>query len=163
MKIYLKEIEENEMTRSKEKRKKITKIIVCPILSKFPIEYIENLKYQDEKYLSYNYIIEQNGNIVNIIPEEEVAYSTSCFDINFESISIAICIQSKKDKINDKEEEGLINLLKYLINKYNLKVKEDIFLLYNLLCTREFEYYIDNYFEFKDILINLPKNKRKLL
>lgn len=158
MKIIKKIINESEMTRSKEARKKTTKILLCPFYNKEIIKYIESLKYQDEMYLSFHYLIDYKGKILNIIPDKEVAYPTSCIDLDLECISIGIYIKEKKEKLVAKQIKSIKYLVKYICNKYNL-TKNDVIISYNIFNTREFEYYIDNYFEFIDLIYNDFKAK----
>ena len=153
MKVIKKIINESEMTRSKEARKKTTKILLCPFYNKEMIKYIESLKYQDEMYLSFHYLIDYKGRILNIIPDKEVAYPTSCIDLDLECISIGIYIKGKKEKLVAKQIKSIKYLVKYICNKYNL-TKNDVIISYNVFNTREFEYYIDNYFEFIDLIYN---------
>ena len=158
MKIIKKIINESEMTRSKEARKKTTKILLCPFYNKEIIKYIESLKYQDEMYLSFHYLIDYKGKILNIIPDKEVAYPTSCIGLDLECISIGIYIKEKKEKLVAKQIKSIKYLVKYICNKYNL-TKNDVIISYNIFNTREFEYYIDNYFEFIDLIYNDFKAK----
>ncbi len=158
MRVIKKIINESEMTRSKEARKKTTKILLCPFYNKEIIKYIESLKYQDEMYLSFHYLIDYKGKILNIIPDKEVAYPTSCIDLDLECISIGIYIKEKKEKLVAKQIKSIKYLVKYICNKYNL-TKNDVIISYNIFNTREFEYYIDNYFEFIDLIYNDFKAK----
>lgn len=160
MKTYKSLLEINEMTRSGEKISKVEKVIICPFYYENEIEYIESLKYQDEKYLSYHYIIEREGNIFNIVPEEEISYPTNNISFNLKCISIGVYIKEKREKINRKQEKSLISLIKNICNKYNLVINKDVLIFYDICCTREFEYYIDNYFEFEDIKEKIKKYKK---
>ncbi len=138
------------MTRSKEERKNTTRILLCPFYNKKMIEYIEGLKYQDEIYLSFHYLIDGRGRIINIVPNNEITYPTSCIELDLECISIGIYINGKKEKIAKKQLKSIRYLVKYLCDKYSL-TKNDVIISYNVFNTREFEYYIDNYFEFEDL------------
>ena len=156
MKIFSNLLEVNEMTRSKERLLSVKKVIISPVYYIDMVKYLESLKYQDEKYLSYHYGINNDGKILNFIPESEVSYPTNNIKFNLECISVSIYLKSKSDQININEEESLIYLIKSICNKYNLQINKDVVILYDICCTREFEYYIDNYCEFIGI-----KEKKK--
>ena len=145
------------MTRSKEKITNIQNIIICPFYYKDLIKYLESLKFQDEKYLSYHYSINKEGEILNLIPESEVSYPTNNIDFNFTCISVAVYLNNKKARINNKEEESLIYLIKILCNKYKLNVNKNVIIGNDIFNTREFEYYIDNKIEIDNIKQNIKK------
>lgn len=160
MKIYDRAIEINEMTRSGEIRKKVDLILVCPFYTEEIIKYIESLKYQDEKYLSYNYIIEESGKILNIIPDQEISYPTSNIELDLLSLSVGVFIKEKGEEVKKRTKSNLILLLRMLCLKYNLKADKNIKIAYDIFNTREFEYYIDNYFAWKDIIREIGEDKK---
>lgn len=141
----------NEMARSGEKRSKTTKIIVTSFYKENIFEYLNSLSLQDKKYLSYNYVLLENGYIYNIVPEEEISYSTYNIEENLESISVGIQCNKNK-KLNDIQIIKLRSLLNYICSRNKLSLNKDVFLEYDIYATRNFSYYIDNYFLWEDIL-----------
>lgn len=156
MKIVKKFLKKNHMTRCGEKIKKVKYIVVHEAINEsFEIEeeykYIKKLSNQDEIYYSMHYIIGKNGECMQIIPEYEIAYSTMNIDLNYCIISIECCYEKRKEKFSSKTINTLIKLLSYLKKKYNLSNK-DIILHYDLTGTRCPIYYVDNRYEFLEIL-----------
>ena len=144
------------MPMQEEKIKKVKYIVIHEAINeKFEINeeynYIKNLSDQDEVYYSVHYIIGKNGECMQIIPECEIAYSTMNIDMNYYIISIECCYEKGKEKFNNETINTLIKLLSYLKKKYNLSNK-DIILHYDITGTRCPIYYVDNKFEFLEIL-----------
>ena len=163
MYIDRKYLPKNHMTRCGEKIKKVKYIIVHSGLNKnlnvdFDVEkeyeYIINLSKQDEIYYSAHYIIGKDGKCVQIIPEDEIAYSTMNIDLNYYAISIECCAKRKDGQFSDKTIDKLVKILSYLKEKYNIP-KNNILLHYDLTGTRCPKYYVDNKFKFLDILENI--------
>lgn len=163
MKIYDSILNINEMTRSGEKRKFTTKIVICDTMCKSIFEVMKKIKKKEnenENYLSYNYVIESSGKIFRLVPDDEVSYFSNSIDLNLESISIGICFGNKeaikKESKNENEKkwkESLIYLLNKLCekySKYNLS-KENICIEYDIENTRNFGIVIDNYYILKKI------------
>ena len=87
-------IDISENTRSGEKIREIHKVILHDVPLKYESgmknrNYINNLKYQDDIFMSYHYIIDQNGKIIQLIPKDEMANHTKCLEFYLYSISIA--------------------------------------------------------------------------
>lgn len=159
MEIDKKYLEKSEMIRSGENFKRVKYIVIHEALEKNAdiekeFDNINKLKFQDEKYYSIHYIIGKDGKCVNIIPENEVTYSTNNIELNYNIISIECCYEKENGEFNLKTIENLILLLSYLKKKYNLS-NSDILLHYDLTGTRCPKYYIDNRFKFYDILNKL--------
>ena len=155
MKIYNKYLKKSYMTRSGEKLKEVKYVVIHSALEKNDvkeeIEKINSLRLQDEIYYSVHYIIGKDGKCINIIPEDEVTYSTNNIELNYSIISIACCYEKESGEFNDKTIETLIKLLSNLKEKYNL-LNFDILLHYDLTGTRCPKFYVDNKFKFYDIL-----------
>ena len=89
-------IDISEMTRPKEKIKKIFKIVLhhAPIKGATAISnrnYINGLKKQDDIFCSYHYLIDFDGKIINLVPENEMTIHTGIVDYDMHSISICLC------------------------------------------------------------------------
>lgn len=95
---------------------------------------IEKIKYNKEKEFSCHYIIDTNGEILSIIPDNEMAICTKDYNFDSKSISIMLCI-NEKGKYERKELLALKNLLNKLSKKYNIN-KENIVYEYNVNFSR---------------------------
>lgn len=154
MEIYDSILNINEMTRPNEKRKYTHNVVICDVRCKNIFEVMEKIKSiekQDENYLSYNYVIESSGKIFKLIPDEEVSYFSNSIDLDLESISIGVCF--KEEEKNNIWKESLSFLIKKICSKYHLKSK-DVRIEYDVFNTRNFGYFIDNYYYFEDIIKN---------
>ena len=130
-------IDISETTRPNEKIDKIFKIVLyhAPIINKSSIanrNYINNLKYQDDIFCSFHYIIGLNGEIINIVPEEELTLHTGILEYDKHSISVSICY-TNKNKLSVKTLKSLENLSIYLTKKYNLDPTYDLIRCYDLI------------------------------
>ena len=159
IKINTRPIDISENTRPNEKLKGVYKIVLpdAPIKNKSGIKnrnYINNLKYQDDIFSSYHYIIGINGEIINLIPEDEVSIHTGNIEFDFHSISIAICSYNL-NKISSKTLNSLSVLSNYLLKKYNLNHKYDLIRCYDIINKRSPIFFVDNpylYYDFKETI-----------
>lgn len=152
----------NEMTRPGENLKKVKKIILSSTNLKNVSAVkcrndIERLKYQAENYLSYHYIIDLDGNIVRCVPEDEISYSTNKFDIDSESISIAI-VEDAENNISIKSFNSQMELIKMLCEKFLLDPLEDILILYDITGSRKPRYYLDNKYKLESLKRKISDN-----
>lgn len=152
-------IDISEMTRPKEKINKIFKIILhhAPIKGATVIanrNYINELKKQDDVFCSYHYIIDFDGTIINLVPEEELTIHTGFLEYDMHSISVCICYD-KSNKITELTLNSLKNLSKYLITKYSLNSTFDLIRCYDIINKRSPIFFVDNpyfYYDFKQSL-----------
>ncbi len=152
----------NEMTRPGENLKKVKRIILSSTNLKNVSAVkcrndIERFKYQAENYLSYHYIIDLAGNIVRCVPEDEISYSTNKFDIDSESISIAI-VEDDENNISTESFRVQIELIQNICESYLLNPLEDIYMIYDITGSRKPRYYIDNKFKFEDLKMQISDN-----
>ncbi len=91
---------------------------------------IERNKNSEENITICHYIIDFNGDVLNIIPENEIAYATK--DNEYDTKSISIMLSLKEDE-NYSEEEliTLSRIIKILMDKYNIK-EDDVVLEYDV-------------------------------
>lgn len=152
-------IDISEMTRPKEKINKSFKIILhhAPIKEATAIanrNYINELKKQDDVFCSYHYIIDFDGKIINLVPEEELTIHTGILEYDMHSISVCICYD-KSNKITELTLNSLKNLSKYLITKYSLNSTFDLIRCYDIINKRSPIFFVDNpyfYYDFKQSL-----------
>ncbi len=156
--IIKRHIDFSETTRPNEKINQVFKIILhdAPIKNASAIKnrnYINNLKNQDKIFLSYHYIIGKKGEIINIIPEDEISIHTGKIEYDSNSISIALC--SNNNYISNETLSSLRNLSNYLIKKYNLNKKFDLIRCYDVINKRSPIFLVDNNYFFYDFIENL--------
>ncbi len=85
--------------------------------------YFENLKDTHERYASAHFIIGYEGEILQVIPLNEIACAVQ--SRNYDSISIECCYLAEDGHFTEATYESLIELLAYLLQVYNLE-PEDI-------------------------------------
>ncbi len=103
--------------------------------------YFENLKDNHETSASAHFIIGYEGEIINCIPLNEMAYAVQTR--NEDSISIECCYLEKDGSFTEPTYESLIKLLRWLIDTYNL-TEEDILRHYDCGGKKCPLYYADN-------------------
>lgn len=80
--------------------------------------YFESLKDTHERSASAHFIIGYDGEIIQCIPFEEIAYAVKTR--NYDSISIECCYKSADGSFTKETYDSLIHLLAYLVKKYGL-------------------------------------------
>lgn len=156
-------IDISEMTRSKEKIEQIFKVVLhqAPIKGASAIvnrNYINELKNQDDIFCSYHYIIDFDGKIINIVPEDELTIHTGIIEYDMHSISICICYD-KSNKISQLTLNSIKNLSKHLINKYSLNASFDLIRCFDLINKRSPIFFVDNYHNFIDFKLDIMDDK----
>lgn len=103
--------------------------------------YFEQLKDTGERSASAHFIIGYEGEIIQCIPLDEIAYAV--IGRNYDSISIECCYTSEDGSFTQATYDSLVRLLKWLTDKYGLKA-DDILRHYDSggkLCP---VYYVNN-------------------
>lgn len=118
---------ENPYSRPGEELKKVKNIFVHYTANpKTSAEqnrsYFENLKDTHETSASAHFIIGYDGEIIQCIPLEEIAYAVK--GRNYDSISIECCYLSEDGKFTEATYKSLIHLTDWLLYEYNLKPKD---------------------------------------
>lgn len=147
----------SETTRPNEKLKGVYKIVLhdAPLRNKSGIKnrnYINDLRFQDNIFCSYHYIIGLNGEIINLIPEKEISIHTGNIEFDFHSISIALCSYTLEN-FSNKTLVSLKILSKALLKKYNLDTNYDLIRCYDFINRRSPIIFVDNsyfYYDFKE-------------
>lgn len=124
----------NPNSRSGIKRSKTTKIAVHYVGNPNTTavanrNYFENLK-GTSTYVSSNYIIGLEGEIICCVPDVEIAYCTN--QANSYSVSIECCHPDSTGKFNAATEKSLAELCAYLCKRYNLNPIDDIIRHYDV-------------------------------
>ena len=103
--------------------------------------YFEKLKDTHETAASAHFIIGMEGEIINCIPVEEMAYAV--IGRNFDSISIECCHPDKIGKFTEKTYDSLVELLGWLLEEFDLDT-EDILRHYDEGGKKCPLYYVEN-------------------
>lgn len=86
--------------------------------------YFNNLAKTHSRYVSSNYIVGLDGEVIECVPPEEIAYCTN--QANEYSISIECCHPDSTGKFTDATETALAELCVYLIKRYGLTADDII-------------------------------------
>lgn len=155
MKITKNLLTVNQYSRPGTKRTKTTKLAVhwvgnansTAIANR---NYFESLK--DKKiYASSHYIIGLQGEIIQCVPEDEIAYTTN--EANAYSIGIECCHPDWTGKFNDKTYKAMVELFADLCKRYKLDPIKDIIRHYDIskkVCPKYFVDYPKEFEKFKN-------------
>ncbi len=80
--------------------------------------YFENLGITGETSASAHFVIGYDGEIIQCIPLNEIAYAV--MQRNYDSVSIECCYLEKDGKFTDATYQSLIKLCAWLLNEYDL-------------------------------------------
>ena len=80
--------------------------------------YFEGLKTKETTYASSHFIIGLEGEIIQCIPLNEVAYASN--ERNIDTISIEVCHEDETGEFNEKTYDSLISLMAYLCDLFQL-------------------------------------------
>ena len=86
--------------------------------------YFNNLAKTHVRYVSSNYIVGLDGEVLECVPPEEIAYCTN--QANEYSISIECCHPDSTGKFTDATETALAELCVYLLKRYGLTADDII-------------------------------------
>lgn len=105
-------------------------------------DYFNNLATTKSTYVSSHFVVGLNGEIIQCIPIDEVAYCTNT--ANSYSISIETCHPDSTGKFNEVTEKALVQLVAYLLKKLKLKAPDDIIRHYDVTKKNCPLYYVTN-------------------
>lgn len=113
----------NEFSRPGEKLPEVTEIFVhytanAGTSAAQNRSYFENLGITGETSASAHFVIGYQGEIIQCIPLNEIAYAVK--EHNYNSISIECCYQDESGKFTDETYQSLLKLLGWLMNEYDL-------------------------------------------
>lgn len=111
-------------------------------------DYFEGLKDSKQTKASSHYIIGLDGEIIQAIPLQEVAYASN--SRNNDTISIEVCHPDASGKFNKATYESLVKLTAWLCGQYDIK-EEGIIRHYDItgkLCPL---YYVEHEDAWKDL------------
>ena len=75
-------------------------------------DYFEGLKDSGETYASSNFIVGLEGEVIQCIPTNEIAYCSN--ERNSDTVSIEVCHETADGKFNDHTYSTLVNLTGWL-------------------------------------------------
>ena len=111
--------------------------------------YFANLAITEELYASSNFIICLDGEIVQCVPVDEIAYASN--QRNADTLSIELCHPDETGEFNEETYASAVRLAAWLCNRYGL-TKDDIIRHYDVSgkeCPRYFVDDEDAWYEFK--------------
>ncbi len=127
--------------------------------------YFESRKNCPDKAkykVSSHYIVGLKGDIVQCIPEDEIAYASN--ERNEDTISIECCHPSKDGKFTEQTYQALLSLAAYLCVKYEIP-KDSIIRHYDVTgkdCPRYYVAHPDEWERLKDDVFASMKKKQSL-
>ena len=91
-----------------------------------PVSYthLDVYKRQHITHASSHFVIGLEGEIVQCIPCDEIAYASN--DRNSDTIAIECCIPDDTGKFNDQTYQSLVQLVTWLMGRYDLGVEDVI-------------------------------------
>lgn len=129
--------------------------------------YFESLKNK-KIYASSQFIVGLQGEKIQCMPEDEVAYHAGNLTMNYNSIGIEVCHPDSSGKFNEVTIQSLGELVRYLVQKYNVS-SNNIIRHYDVTGKQCPKYYVDNnrWQELKAKLLNntsisIPEPEQKI-
>lgn len=116
--------------------------------------YFENLGITGETSASAHFVIGYEGEIIQCIPLEEIAYAV--MQRNYDSISIECCYLSEDGKFTDATYQSLLRLSAWLLKEYKL-APEDMRRHYDEGGKKCPLYYVEHEDEWEKFLSDLEK------
>ncbi len=113
-------------------------------------DYFESLKHLQDTYMSANYVVGTEGEIIQCVPDGEVAWASN--KANYYSISIENCHRDESGKFTEATYWSDVHLVAYLVEKYDLE-RDDIIRHYDVTgkdCPKWFVEHPDDWEQFKD-------------
>ena len=104
-------------------------------------DYFESLKDLQDDYMSANYIVGINGEIIHCIPDDEVAYASN--SANNYSISIENCHLDDSGEFTEETYTSLVHLVAYLSEEYGIS-RDHIIRHYDVTGKECPRYYVDH-------------------
>lgn len=142
----------NKYSRPGTKRSKTTKIAWHYVANPGSSAAANRNYFQNGKvYASSHYIVGLKGEILYIVPDDEIAYTTN--SANNYSIGIECCHPTSDGHYNDATYNSMVELGAYLCKKYNLDPIDDMIRHYDItrkICPKWFVDYPSAWIKFKN-------------
>ncbi|HIT90067.1 MAG TPA: N-acetylmuramoyl-L-alanine amidase [Candidatus Merdenecus merdavium] len=104
-------------------------------------DYFENLKDTHDTKASSHFVIGIEGEIIQCIPSNEVAYASN--QRNNDTISIEVCHPDETGKFTDATYESLVRLVAWLCGRFDLQI-DDIIRHYDVTGKNCPKYYVEH-------------------
>lgn len=121
--------------------------------------YFQNLKDTGETYASSHFVIGIEGEIIQCVPCNEIAYASN--ERNEDTISIECCIPDETGRFTDATYQSLVELVTWLMGRYNLGTN-DVIRHYDVTGKECPKYYVENETEWvrfkEDLLAYIETN-----
>lgn len=136
----------NEFSRPQLELKEVNAVVIHYVANpgtsaKDNRNYFEGLKDSGATYASSNFIVGLEGEIIQCVPLDEVAYCSN--NRNEDSISIECCHPDESGKFNDNTYQSLVHLTAWLCGRYNLTA-DKIIRHYDITGKNCPKYYVEN-------------------
>lgn len=103
--------------------------------------YFNGLKDSQTTKASSHFVIGIDGEIVQCVPCNEIAYASN--ERNGDTISIECCHEDETGRFNDKTEASLVHLTAWLMGRYGLEL-DDVIRHYDVTGKKCPLYYVEN-------------------
>ncbi len=154
----------NEYSRSGKKRSTVNNIVVHYVANKNTRArnnwtYFNNLgSREDDDKKSAHYIIGLDGEILQGIPLDEIAYAN--YPRNEDTVSIECCHPDDTGEFTPKTKEALIKLTAWLCNELKLTEK-DVIRHYDVIGKNCPKYYVEHEDAWKELLKEIKKKRKE--
>lgn len=156
----------NPYSRPGIKRKEINSIVVHYVANpgtsaKQNRSYFQSLANQtgeDATSVSSHYIIGIDGEIVQCIPLDEVAYAN--YPRNDDTVSIECCHMDSSGEFSEETKESLIKLVSWLCRELNLS-ERDVIRHYDVVGKNCPKYYVEHEDAWKELKKQMKKGIRE--
>lgn len=116
--------------------------------------YFQNLKDTGETYASSHFVIGIEGEIVQCVPCNEIAYASN--ERNEDTIAIECCIPDETGEFSEATYQSLVQLVTWLMGRYDLGT-DDVIRHYDVTGKECPKYYVENeneWVRFKEDLLS---------
>lgn len=164
--IEKKYIRKNEYTRSGQKMNKVNGIVIHYVgvpnqSAKERWTYYDTMEFkEDKKTGSCHYIVGFDGEIINAVPLDEIAYASK--ERNIDTISIEYVHTDYDGKPSIKTYNELVKLTAYLMEKHGLEIK-DIMMHYEITEYPCPPYFVDNLLEWEAFKADVKNSSDNIL
>lgn len=121
-------------------------------------DYFDSLAYSGEEYASTHFVIGLEGEIIQLIPLDEISYCSN--DRNYDTVAIECCHPDESGVFTDATYESLVLLTAWLCEYFELDYT-DVIRHYDVtgkICPRAFVENADYYYSFKTDVANTMGN-----